>query len=70
MNSFIMDVVSSEKSVYFFARARNRSTLAVSCSKLSSADSAPVTDWRSAVCSYSYPARRVSKRSSPMRPTA
>ena len=39
-------------------------TLAVSCSKLSRAASASVTDCRSAVCSCSYPVRRVSKRSS------
>ena len=51
-------------------RSRKCSTLAVSCSKLPNADSPSAMDCWSVACSCSYPARRVSKRSSPMRPTA
>ena len=70
INSLIIGVVSSEKSVYFFASERNCAARSVSSSKEDRCDSASDTDVTRVFCSASYSASRVSKRSSVMRPMA
>ena len=70
MNSLIIGVVSSEKSVYFFANSKNCPALAVSSSNAAICRSASATSSRSVRCSASYSANSPSKRSSEIRPTA
>ena len=69
-NSLIMGVVSSEKSVYFFASSRNCLARSVSSAKADICVSISETDAVSAFCSASYSASRLSNRSPVMRPTA